>query len=385
MYCITDEQIDFILSDIRRNGVETEDLQLNLLDHICCIVEQNLEEGEDFGTFYQQTVRQFYKRDLKEIEEETQLLLTFKNYYAMKKIMITSGIFSAAAFILGSFFKVMHWPGTAALIFLGILLVSFVVLPLMLLLKVKEGQSGRDKLVFALGTLTGMLYCTSTLFAIMHWPGRTALWISTVGVSMFAFIPAYFFTGIRRPETKSNTILTSILLVGATGLLFSMIGIRSQDHQAQIKTYTYVQNEQLLKTMQRKATTIPANSQNAKLVAAINKACEQVKSLVLENAMGVSSIPADIESSHLLIDDGPLGDDFINAGKGVALFNNLKAAVDKYNASNSDNNKLPVAHSIVNASPDKLPQYSSLSVLNSITQLQMYLVNLPEDAGVAIK
>lgn len=234
MYCITDEQIDYILSDLRRHGVETEDLQLNLLDHICCIVEQNLGEGEDFESFYHQAVRRFYVRDLKEIEEETQLLLTFKNYYAMRKIMIIGGATAAVAFILGSFFKLMYWPGAAAFFLLGVVLVSFVVLPLMLLVKTREAGNGRDKLVFALGTVTGILYCLSTLFAIQHWQGRTALWLTTVGVSMFLFIPAYFFTGIRKAETRSNTVLTSILLVCATSLLFAMIAIRPAPEHVQI-------------------------------------------------------------------------------------------------------------------------------------------------------
>ena len=43
MYCITEQQIEYILNDIRRNGIETEDLQLNLLDHICCMAEHNLK------------------------------------------------------------------------------------------------------------------------------------------------------------------------------------------------------------------------------------------------------------------------------------------------------------------------------------------------------
>ena len=71
MYCINDKQIDHILDDIRRRGVEMEDLQYNLLDHICCIVEQNLKENGDFKQFYQNTIRTFYKDALWEIEEET--------------------------------------------------------------------------------------------------------------------------------------------------------------------------------------------------------------------------------------------------------------------------------------------------------------------------
>ena len=44
MFILTDEHIDFILKDIKNNGLENEDLILNLLDHICCIIEENLEE-----------------------------------------------------------------------------------------------------------------------------------------------------------------------------------------------------------------------------------------------------------------------------------------------------------------------------------------------------
>ena len=83
--------MDWILDDIRRRGIETEDLQANLLDHICCIIESELEENGDFGQFYSSVITRFYKHELIEVEEETQSLLLFKNYYTMKKIMMTSG------------------------------------------------------------------------------------------------------------------------------------------------------------------------------------------------------------------------------------------------------------------------------------------------------
>ncbi len=59
-------------------------------------------------------------------------------------------------------------------------------------------------------------------FTILHWPGsRTGvLWLITTAASMFMFIPFYFFTGIRNPETKVNTIVSTILLVVVTGLAF---------------------------------------------------------------------------------------------------------------------------------------------------------------------
>src|SRR6218665_606583 len=130
MYCITEQQVEYILNDIRRNGIEMEDLQLNLLDHICCMAEHKLKEEDDFELFYRTAIQQFYTSELREIEEETIQLLTFKNYFMLKKIMIGSGAISVLAFLTGSFFKVMHWPGASILLVLGILLLSFAFLPL---------------------------------------------------------------------------------------------------------------------------------------------------------------------------------------------------------------------------------------------------------------
>src|ERR1700740_3220546 len=97
---LSDEQIDFILNDIGARGVEMESLQQNLLDHICCIIEQDLEPDGDFEAFYASTIKTFYKYELWEIEEETIHVLTFKNYYTMKKAMIVSGTFSVVTFII---------------------------------------------------------------------------------------------------------------------------------------------------------------------------------------------------------------------------------------------------------------------------------------------
>src|SRR6478736_5542246 len=111
MYCLSEKQIDFILADIRARGVALESLQQDLLDHVCCIIEQNLEANGNFEDFYFATIQTFYKQELKEIEEETLFLLTHKNYYAMKKIMLASGAFSAIVLSFGILFKFMHWPG----------------------------------------------------------------------------------------------------------------------------------------------------------------------------------------------------------------------------------------------------------------------------------
>jgi len=94
MYCLTDQEVDFILQDIIGRGIITEDLQFNLLDHICILIEQNLEPGLDFKEYYFSVIRTFYRFELSEIEEETRILSSYKHHLVFNKKQFFSLVFS---------------------------------------------------------------------------------------------------------------------------------------------------------------------------------------------------------------------------------------------------------------------------------------------------
>lgn len=238
MYRITDSQIDFILEDLSARGLTMQSLQEDILDHVCCIIERELKEVDDFEQLYSETIEKFYRKALSEIQEETILLLTFKNYYAMKKLMIGSGATTAFLLIAGSFLKLFHLPGAGAALVLGILAMSFVFLPLLLVLKMKEAPAARDKMILTAGVVIGILYCLSTVFKVQHWPGANVMTIATISLLFFVFIPAYFFTGIRRPETRVNTTVSTIILVAVTTMQFTLLNLkalRSQDDKGSVR------------------------------------------------------------------------------------------------------------------------------------------------------
>lgn len=369
MYCITDQHIDFILDDIRRNGIETEDLQFNLLDHICCLAEQTLREGDDFEGFYRQAIKQFYQKELRELEEETILLLTFKHYFMMKKIMIAGGLLSLLGYLSGSFFKIMHWPGANIMMTSGILLMSFVFLPLVFILKAKEINTGLEKLTIAIGTLLGMLFCLDVLFTINHWPGATALWLATVCLSAFIFIPLYAFTGIRKPETRINTILTTIVLAGFTSLLFTMVRLRPAAKANEEQVYSYLQNEQIWGKLAGRAT-----AQNEK-TAAILDLSSKLKAGIL-NAVNYKGLPGSNDAPlGTKLDALDLKQSFLgNNGTGTQLLKQLKDAVEQYNAQQENASaRIPLEHSWLDASVAHMRNYNNLYLLNSLTQLQIYL------------
>ncbi len=187
------------------------------------------------------------------IEEETMQLLIFKNNYVMKKVMIISGTLSVAAFIMGSIFKIMHWPLAAPLLFFAIINICLVFLPLLSIVKIREINADRDRLIIALGTIVGILYCLSMLSLVMHWSMKGPIWLVTLAITFFVFIPAYFFTGIRMPERRINTIIFSILLVAVTGIQFTLTDLSRKNTD---QTSTLVKNEKLDNKTQAKIKNV---------------------------------------------------------------------------------------------------------------------------------
>ncbi len=380
MYCITDEQIEYILNDIRRNGVEMEDLQLNLLDHICCKVEQEFKENDDFERFYEQVVQQLCSTSLYEIEKETINLLTFKNYYAMKKTMIVSGAISVATLLVGSIFKTMYWPGASILLTLGIGTFSLLFLPLLFIIKAREAKILGDKFVLAIGSLVGAIFSIAILFIVQHWPGANVLLFSAIIIAALVLLPTYFFIGIQRPETKLNTILMSIILTGIIGLQFSIVRVRPSASQTWIKMVTYIQNEELLKKMQ-------AGRTSGKLATDVNEISEEIKGSIIQAAIGKNSMPADPDKMNLHFNEGNLGQEFDNNGRGVRLLVRLRNAVNAYNAEQAAATlKIPVRNSVLESDPLMTGAlYSNLSLLYSINQLQMYLALSENSRAVAVQ
>ncbi|MDP4149331.1 MAG: hypothetical protein Q8927_09810 [Bacteroidota bacterium] len=243
MYTLSDEQIDFILDDIRARGVRREDLQFSLLDHVCIIMEQHMQEGYDFEKTYQTVIRSFYRRELREIEEKTDYLLNAKKYI-MKKALLLSGGLSAACFLSFSFSKIVHSSLTDFLLFLAFISFIFLFLPLVILVKFNETTLKRERFILVSGWIAGACFfvCMMLKFLVASWPAFLGkdrpnldmvwlvLWLIGLGVGLFAFTPAYFLSGIRKPETRSTTIAISILLVAFIGTQFWLTNLRPLRH-----------------------------------------------------------------------------------------------------------------------------------------------------------
>ena len=210
MFVLNDIHIDFIRSDIQSRGVTTDALIDDIVDHVCCLLEQQVGEEDEFKKVYQDIIQKFYGKSLSDIEKETQLLKQFKNYYAMKKTMLYSGFFATISLLAGLILKFTHSPGASLFIVIGIIVFSFLFLPLMVVLRTRDQGAKRDTLLTIVGALCGMLFAMGTLFKIMYWPYANMLGVSAMVLLGLAYIPIQFFTGIRNPALACRTPLSTI-------------------------------------------------------------------------------------------------------------------------------------------------------------------------------
>ncbi len=226
MYSITDDEVEYILNDIEKRGVTTEDVRYNILDHVCCIIENEFNGEKDFTKFYENTIARFYKNELSEIERETENLLTFKYYYAMKRTLKITGLISTVLIAFGAFFKVMHWPGAGMMYVLGFVTLCFLFIPLNIVLQSRDDKKKSDKIVMIFGLLLAIAGFIGLLFKTMHWPGANFLFFGSLGLFGLVFVPIYFITRYRDPETRFNAIIHSTFMFAGAAIFFGLISLK---------------------------------------------------------------------------------------------------------------------------------------------------------------
>lgn len=363
MYRLSDKQIDFILDDISARGIRMASLQQGLLDHICCIIEQDLDEDGDFERLYQQTISRFYKSELREIEAEAINLLTHKNYYVMKKIMLGSGAASSFLLTIGLILKFGHWPGAAVCLVFGIFILSFVFLPLMFTLKIKERKRNREKAVVAIGALAASLISLGILFKVMHWPFANMMSMVAIAIMLLLFLPVYLFTGIQNPETKTNTVVSSILIVAGCGLILTLVrSPAGTQEQYAMNSGNFFRNEMILKSEQSHNSQFgnPAD-QN------IFNLCESIKTFLIFKETGGRQIDADFESRGQLLGDSSAVGYFDSSSEMQKKIAELQKQIESYNK-----NVKPRQQPILLAKTVlEIPEKRITDALNDFVQIQM--------------
>jgi hypothetical protein len=245
-----DKNIERIRVDLIGRGLTCEPLLDDLLDHVCCMIEEEMRSGGDFNASYDKVVGSIGEKRLPEIQHQTFLNLN-KKFQRMKRFTYIAGLTGSFFALAGAFFKLMHWPGAGILISLGFLLVGVFFLPLYFILSYRE-QLEKPGLVYPFtGFITLFLVLAGSLFKIMHWPGAHIVLVAGVGVILIGFIPLFTVRVFQKDTGRRIHIAYLVMLV--IGLSVVVLLSRVNIGKEAIDQYTRLSIENLQETEQIQA------------------------------------------------------------------------------------------------------------------------------------
>jgi len=220
---LTDEQIEFIADQVNKSKINSNELKEDLIDHFCCIIEDDIRLGKSFEESYNRAYQIVCPNGFDEIHQETILLLTSKNIIIMKKLLFSLGFITTIFLVTSFLFKALHLPGAGVLLVIASFVLIFVFVPLVLLYFYRKQFSKyvSYKMKYVFGYIGLALLLTGAVLKIMHWPGAGLLFMISVTVINFGFLPFMFYRLYRTSEAKESAKNRSLKLE----YIFGFIGV----------------------------------------------------------------------------------------------------------------------------------------------------------------
>ncbi len=220
---LTEKEIDLISKDIDQQGLTYIQLKNEILDHICCQIEVEMDQGLIFNHAYSKVKEEMGKRRIREIQHIT-LSLISKKYRRMKRIMYILGVTAPILILAGAAFKVNHWPGASVILTLALLITGLFFLPIFVMVRIRDTRRQDQPVPLGLylsGLIPGILIILGSLFKVQHWPGASVM--LTLGLTglAFIFLPMYASYRIREAGEKNEQINKKLWIGGTVaGILF---------------------------------------------------------------------------------------------------------------------------------------------------------------------
>jgi uncharacterized membrane protein (DUF106 family) len=349
MCSLDKKQVITIVEDVKQASITITHLADDLIDHICCEVEVLMDEGKSFKQAYEIVKKQTGISVLKKIQEDTKYL-TDKNYRLMKTTMKITGNISLAMIMFGTVFKIMHWPGAGVLLvlgffnlcavffpiavyvnyknaskkknlilhlavlisgiifmlgvifkiqhwpnsglmlFVGYLSLLFIVLPILLIVKIKNAEKKKDKRIYLLGIIALTIFGLSSMFKMFHWPGAAILMLIGAILLVSVFLPIYTWRRIKLEGKITGqfiyTITVSMFLVLFTSLLALNISknyigvfVEHGNNEKTISSYLENKNANTISEIEHQADSLVNKSQAIEIKQKADLLCDYIVNL----------------------------------------------------------------------------------------------------------
>ena len=223
MCLLTEQQVKTITIDVENEGINFSHLSMDIIDHVCCDIEEHMSQGVSFTDAYSKVKESFGIKGLRQIQQDT-LMLIDKNYRIMKKSMKMIGVFALALMAFGALFKIGHWPGASFMLVLSFFFTTFVFYPTLLYVIYKEVNQKKQALIYITALISGILFMTGVLFKINHWPKADLLFFLGVGIITVILIPLILLLQTKKTNLNKATFTIGLisLMIFLSGMVFKL-------------------------------------------------------------------------------------------------------------------------------------------------------------------
>jgi hypothetical protein len=196
---LTQDQISLLRTTIAQS-VNHKNLQEDLLDHVCCVVESKMDSGKPFALSVTEAIHELAPDGFGELQAETEHFLMEKTI-PFKKIIFTLGLVSTISFTMGLMMKLLHMPGGEQLINYGFLAFALLFLPGLILYRVKSDRSvcRYEKLKW-ISAFASAVVTILAVFLKMNLNLDASGLSLMIGASIFSFgfLPLHFYSIYRK-------------------------------------------------------------------------------------------------------------------------------------------------------------------------------------------
>lgn len=195
---LSDEEYEIIDQHIRA-CISNEQLQMELIDHCCCYLEDVLESDSDFLEEFKRSMNYLSPKGLQIIEVELHHALQSKTQKTMKRLLYLFGFLATFFTMAGQTMKMMRWPfanitqvaGAAALVVTMLVLMASV-------FSNANQYKASDKFRVLTGAFGGLILGFGVAFKTLHIISGGILFVSGMGILTFVFVPVFFWHLYKR-------------------------------------------------------------------------------------------------------------------------------------------------------------------------------------------
>lgn len=240
----------------------------------------------------------------------------WKETHNRKRLFLfISAFFAGTLFILGTLFKIQHWPAAGILLSLAAVSGILFFIPSVLSSRLSDQENKFKRPVYIFGTAGVICYVAGMLFKIQHWPLATSLMVLGVILVCVVAFPWYTWLTWKEESHISPKFLYMVigsLLIIVPGALVNLNLQRSyesgfyphQDQQMAIHNYLYRNNNSLMSRYQASISYSQMEQVHSRTAELLNFICN-IQLKMIQESEGKPGKPAVSEAQVKQTETGP--------------------------------------------------------------------------------